>query len=287
MTFNKLLKLCNENKDVSVKDIIIEEEFKETGIPLKKIEQKLRYIFDVMLNETESCYGNKHKTLTGLTGDNAQKLLNYSFNFVADFVATAMIASMSMAESNAAMGKIVACPTAGSCGVVPGVFYALKKVKKIDNDTLFEGFVVCGAIGNIISKKATLAGAAGGCQAEIGSASAMASAGLTFCMTNDLKKAGNAAALCLKSIMGLVCDPIGGFVEVPCVKRNATASVLAITTSEMAIAGIESVIPFDEVVSAMYEVGKVMHENLKETAKGGIAVTETAKKLLKEFRNKQ
>ncbi len=283
MSFAKLLEI-SKNSDLSFKDVILTNEMIETGMETSKIEERMAKLLKVMLEEAENNFGKNQKTLTKMTGQNANKLYNYTPKMLSEFNYVAMIAALSASESNAAMGRIVACPTAGACGVMPGIFYALKKVKKASQEDLLSSFIASGAVGTVIAKKATIAGAAGGCQAEIGTATAMAAGGLAYYYSKNGEKVGNAAALSLKSLMGLVCDPLGGFVEVPCVKRNATALNIAIATAEMALAGIESVIPFDEVVDAMHRVGKALPETLRETGKGGIAITPTAFKILKNLK---
>ncbi|WP_129408350.1 L-serine ammonia-lyase, iron-sulfur-dependent, subunit alpha [Marinitoga lauensis] len=283
MIFKHLLDMWKET-NIPFEEIILTEEMVETGMDPTIIKNNMKKLVEVMLTEAEKNYGKKHESLTGLTGNNAPKLLNHKPKLLSDFNYVATITAISTAENNAAMGRIVACPTAGACGVVPAILYALKKVYNASFEDLVSSFIIAGAIGNVVAKKATISGAAGGCQAEIGTAAAMASAALTYYFSKDAEKCGNAASLALKSLMGLVCDPVGGFVEVPCVKRNASAANVAITTAEMALAGIESVIPFDEVVDAMYRVGKMMHEDLRETGNGGIAATPTARKLVEDIK---
>lgn len=285
MTFKNLLEIW-KGTNISFDEVILTEEMVETGMDPVNIKNNMKKLVEVMITEAEKNYGKKHETLTGLTGNNAFKLFNNTPKMLSEFNYVATITAISTAENNSAMGRIVACPTAGACGVVPAVLYALKKVHNATENDLLSSFIVAGAIGNIIAKKATISGAAGGCQAEIGTAAAMASAALTYYFSHDAEKCGHASSLALKSLMGLVCDPVGGFVEVPCVKRNASAANVAITTAEMALAGVESVIPFDEVVDAMYRVGKMMHEDLRETGNGGIAATPTAKKLVEDIRKR-
>ncbi len=284
MSFADLLKISQES-DLSFKDVVLTNEMMETGMETNLIEERMKKLLQVMLEEAERNYGKTQNTLTGLTGKNANKLYNYKPKMMGEFNHVAMIAALSSSENNAAMGRIVACPTAGACGVMPGVLYALKKVKNVSINEMLPAFIVAGGIGSIIAKTATIAGAAGGCQAEIGTATAMAAAALTYYYSKNGEKSGDAAALSLKSLMGLVCDPLGGFVEVPCVKRNATALNIAIATSEMALSGIKSVIPLDEVIEAMYKVGKALPESLRETGNGGIAITPTAIRLIKNIKN--
>ncbi|NPU89434.1 MAG: L-serine ammonia-lyase, iron-sulfur-dependent, subunit alpha [Fervidobacterium sp.] len=283
MKFAELIEIW-QNTNLEFSEIILAQEMIETGRDPEKVKQVLSNLLRVMLEEAEKNFGKRFETLTGLTGDDAYKLANVKPRMMSNFNHIAMVVALSMGESNASMGRIVACPTAGSCGVVPGVAYALWEVEKANFDDLLKAFIVASGIGNVVAKRATLSGAAGGCQAEIGTATAMASGLLTYYYSKDPIRVGHAAALALKALMGLVCDPVGGFVEVPCVKRNGNAVNVAIATAEMALAGIESVIPFDEVVEAMYEVGKSLPESLRETGLGGIAATKTAKEVVEKIR---
>lgn len=283
--FSELIEIW-KNTSLEFSEVILAQEMLDTGRDPLRVKQNLKTLLSVMLEESERNYGKSFETLTGLTGSNGQKLSAHTPQMLSEFNHVATVVAISMGESNASMGRIVACPTAGSCGVVPGALYALYKVKKADFDSLLKAFIVGSGVGNVVAKRATLSGAAGGCQAEIGTATAMASAMLTYYFSQDPIKVGNASSLALKALMGLVCDPVGGFVEVPCVKRNGNAVNVAIASSEMALAGIESVIPFDEVVEAMYNVGKSLPESLRETGLGGIAATKTAQEIVENIRNK-
>ncbi|ONN27668.1 serine dehydratase [Thermosipho affectus] len=279
-TWNEILEM---SKTMPLPDVILTIEMLEYGTDPQETKEKIGKILNVILEESKEQFGKKQKTLTGLTGDNAYKFKNYSPKLMGKFNYIATITALSISESNASMGRIAACPTAGASGIIPGVFYALHLTFKPDFEKLLNAFIVAGGIGNVIARKATLSGAAGGCQAEIGSAAAMAAGGLSYFFSEDEKITGNAAALALKSLMGLVCDPVGGFVEVPCVKRNGNIVNLAISSAELALSGIKSVIPLDEVVEAMYKVGKSLPETLRETGEGGIAATKTAATLLENI----
>ncbi len=285
MTFSELLEI-SISTNLEFSEVILAQEMMETGRDPQKVKKALRKIMHVMLEEAEKNYGKEFNTLTNLTGNNGAKLSNAVPYMMSEFNHVATVVAISMGESNASMGRIVACPTAGSCGVMPGALYALKYIKKASDDELLKSFIVASGIGNVVAKRATLSGAAGGCQAEIGTATAMASSMITYYFSRDPVKVGNAAAISLKSLMGLVCDPVGGFVEVPCVKRNGSAVNVAIACAEMALAGIESVIPFDDVVNAMYNVGKSLPESLRETAIGGIAGTKSAQEIVEKIREK-
>ena len=285
MTFSELLEI-SISTNLEFSEIILAQEMMETGRDPEKVKEVLRRLMHVMLEEADKNYGRNFNTLTNLTGNNGAKLFNAVPYMMSEFNHVATVVAISMGESNASMGRIVACPTAGSCGVMPGAMYALKRVKGALDGDLLKAFIVASGVGNVIAKRATLSGAAGGCQAEIGTATAMASSMITYYFSQDPVKVGNAAAISLKSLMGLVCDPVGGFVEVPCVKRNGSAVNIAIACAEMALAGIESVIPFDDVVNAMYNVGKSLPESLRETAIGGIAGTKSAQEIVEKIREK-
>lgn len=277
MTFKDIKDLSIEAK-IPLHEAVLMMELSSEGNSPEYTKKELGRLLEVILEESERTFGTMQKTLTGLTGENAAKMNSRKPDFFGRFVHTAIVTALSVSESNASMGRIVACPTAGASGLIPGIFYALKRIKKITFNKLLEGFIVAAGVGNVIASKASLSGAFGGCQAEIGSAAAMGAAGLVYIFDKDPEKADSAAALALKSLMGLVCDPIGGYVEVPCVKRNGTIVSLSITCAEMALSGINSVVPFDETVTAMKKVGLSLPYQLKETGLGGIADTETARK---------
>ncbi len=284
-SFSELVEI-SEKTGVPLDKVVLHWEMLDTGNAPEKIVEEASKLLAIMEEEYESKKGKTFKTLVGLTGTNSKKMLEYLPNtIIGENAFTAATIAITMAESNAAMGKIVACPTAGASGVMPGVLLTLEKLG-VERQKLVSGLIVAGAIGKIISKRASLSGAESGCQAEIGSATAMAAGAATHATGGTPTQVANAAALSLKSLMGLVCDPVGGFVEVPCVKRNASGAVIALLFSDIAKAGVESVVPFDEVVDAMGKVGRSMPESLRETGKGGIADTPTAKKIVQDFSNK-
>ena len=189
-----------------------------------------------------------------------------------------MIRAMAMSECNAAMGRIVACPTAGSSGIVPAVLLTLQAEKQLSEETVVQALFHVAGVGMVIARNATVSGAQGGCQAECGSATAMAASAAVELLGGTPRMCAHAAAFALKSVLGLVCDPVGGLVEVPCIKRNVSGAVNAMVAANLALAGIESVIPVDEVIGAMKEIGDLMHPSLKETALAGLAATPTAKR---------
>jgi L-serine dehydratase len=181
------------------------------------------------------------------------------------------------------MGRIVAAPTAGSCGIIPAVLVTAMEERQLSEESVVDSMFTAAGIGMVIANRASISGAEGGCQAECGSASAMAAAALTELLGGSPAQAADACAIALKNTLGLVCDPVAGLVEIPCIKRNAAGAANALVAAELALAGIESVIPVDEVIDAMREIGAGMSDSLKETAKGGLAGTPTAKRLTKKI----
>ena len=195
-------------------------------------------------------------------------------NLPGEFVGTVMANALKMGESNACMKRIVAAPTAGACGVLPAVLITYEQFHKVPEAKMLEGMYIAAGVGQVIAER--------GCQAEIGSASCMAATAITYIRGGSTKQIFDAGAFALKSLLGLVCDPLGGLVEVPCIKRNVIGSVNAITASDMAMAGIESKVPLDEVIDAMAEVGDLLPCSLKESSQAGLAQTETGKKYMPE-----
>ncbi|AWI02991.1 L-serine ammonia-lyase, iron-sulfur-dependent, subunit alpha [Clostridium drakei] len=281
---HELIKVCKEKK-LSIWEYTLKEEAKETNLTVEEVFEKMRKNLVVMQNSAEYGLKNKVISVSGLIGGDAYKLNDYSQSgktLTGDFMVKAMARALSCSEVNAAMGKIVAAPTAGSCGIMPAtIISAGEKLNKTEDELVKALFTATG-IGIIIAKNATMAGAEGGCQAECGSAAAMASAAVVEMMGGTPEQALNAAAIVIKNILGLVCDPIAGLVEVPCAKRNASGTVSALTTADMVMGGVCSKIPFDDTVSAMYKVGKQLPCELRETALGGLAITETGLKLKKQ-----
>ncbi|MBQ7883384.1 MAG: L-serine ammonia-lyase, iron-sulfur-dependent, subunit alpha [Phascolarctobacterium sp.] len=225
---------------------------------------------------------------SGLTGGDAKRLLEASEqkqfnNILGDKAKDAMVYAMAVSEANAAMGRIVAAPTAGASGVLPGVFFALKKHYGLSSKVLAEGLVVAGGIGLVIADRASLAGATGGCQAECGSAAAMAAGAAVSMLGGTPAQVGHAVSIVFKNVLGLVCDPVAGLVEVPCIKRNGACALQALAAAELALAGISSFIPADEAIDAMKSVGDLLPCALKETAGGGMASSPTALAWAKKY----
>ncbi len=220
-----------------------------------------------------------------IIGGDAKKMSDYSQtnNYSGSFINKAMARAFSSSEVNASMGKICAAPTAGSCGILPAALFTAEEQLNLSEDELINGLLTSAVVGEIITMNATVSGAEGGCQAECGSAAAMAAAMLVIMRNGTPEQALNASAIALKNIMGLVCDPIAGLVEAPCAKRNASGVVNAMISADMSLAGVNSIVPFDEVVEAMFKVGKALPMTLKETALGGIAKSKTAQQIQRKI----
>jgi L-serine dehydratase len=263
--------------DTTLASIVIQHEM-ETS---EQTEENVRAVMDERIDVfTESIEAGLHdtaKSVSGLVGGDAVKLTRTVPVLLGTIARRATAYALAVSEANAKMFKIVACPTAGSCGIVPAVLFAAGKEIRASRQAYGEALFTAAGIGEVIARNACVAGAVGGCQAECGTAAAMAAAAVTELMGGSPDQAAQAAALCLKNVLGLVCDPVAGLVEVPCVKRNGFYAVVALTAAEMALAGIVSVIPPDEVVAAMNEIGRLLPVSLKETSEGGLAKTETGK----------
>lgn len=249
----------------------------ETGMSESVAFEKMRVMYQAM-KEADDRYEGDLKSSSGLVGGEGRKMQEAreaGITVCGRLMGKVMEKALKTGESNACMKRIVAAPTAGSCGVVPAVFITLEEEKHFTEEKMVEALYVAAGIGGVIANRAFLAGAAGGCQAEIGSASAMAAGGVAYLMGGDSEAIANAAALALKNLLGLACDPVAGLVEVPCVKRNVIGAVNALAAADMTVAGIFSKIPPDEVIDAMRSIGRNMNEDIRETGKGGLAGTPT------------
>lgn len=239
--------------------------------------------FEIMKQSVVNGGGKDLRSMSGLTGGEGfimREYANSGKSLCGPFLAGAMSRALSVSGCNAAMGRIVAAPTAGSCGIIPGCIISMCEDRGVSEKDAIMSLFTAGAFGMVIASRSSIAGAEGGCQAECGSASAMAAAALVELMGGTPGQCADACALVIASQLGLVCDPVGGLVEIPCIKRNATGVMLAFSCADMVLAGISSKIPADECIDAMREVGDALPNSLKETAKGGLAATPTALKLL-------
>ena len=277
--YQSLEELCQleEQENKPFWKIVQEDDCREQGISEQENFERMRGMYLAMKKADEE-YDEKLLSASGLVGTEGGKMKAARLSgslLCGDFIGKVMEKALKTSESNACMKRIVAAPTAGSCGVVPAVFLTIQEEKGYSEEQMVEALYVAAGIGGVIANRAFLAGAAGGCQAEIGSASAMAAGGVAHLLGGSGREIANAAALALKNLLGLACDPVAGLVEVPCVKRNVMGAVNAMTSADMTMAGLFSKIPPDEVIDAMRAIGRSMNEDIRETGKGGLAGTPT------------
>lgn len=283
-SINDLVELCHKN-NAQIWQFIMMDNAHERMVSEDKIFENMRLMYKAM-KTADNNYDKSLKSPSRMAGGDGELMYQYNKsgrNICGDFVGMVMEKALKMGESNACMRRIVAAPTAGSCGVIPAVFISYETYFKALEDDMVKALLIASGIGAVIAENASIAGASGGCQAEIGSASAMAAAGLTFLQGGDSLQIVNSSALALKSMLGLACDPVCGLVEVPCIKRNVAGAMNAITAAQMSMAGIKSVISPDEVIDSMQRIGAAMPSSLKETAREGLAITPTAELIKREL----
>lgn len=283
-SINDLVELCHKN-NAQIWQVIMMDNAHERMVSEDKIFENMRLMYKAM-KIADNNYDKSLKSPSRMAGGDGELMYQYNKsgrNICGDFVGMVMEKALKMGESNACMRRIVAAPTAGSCGVIPAVFISYETYFKALEDDMVKALLIASGIGAVIAENASIAGASGGCQAEIGSASAMAAAGLTFLQGGDSLQIVNSSALALKSMLGLACDPVCGLVEVPCIKRNVAGAMNAITAAQMSMAGIKSVISPDEVIDSMQRIGAAMPSSLKETAREGLAITPTAELIKREL----
>lgn len=288
MDFKEILDLANANNK-RIYEICQNFEANDIEISEEQVRDKVKIILDAMKDTIHKGLKSKEKSLSGMCGEDCSKLIKMYGQGKSLFPETyqkVLMYSLATIEQNVRMGKIVACPTAGSCGIVPSVIIAMAEILDADEEKQINALITAGLIGKVVSKKIALAGAVAGCQSECGVGAAMAASGLVELCDGTNEQIINAAALTLKNIMGLVCDPVAGLVEVPCVKRNAFLSIYAVTGAELALANITSVIPIDEIVDAMKQVGEMMSPKLKESSEAGLATTDTGIRITEELSKK-
>lgn len=281
----ELLALANE-QNVPLWKIILENEKMLSDLSEEEIFERLNERYEVMLHSANAALENGLHTFGGLIDGITQTQYSYSKkedSLCGNFLNVLMARALSSSEVNASMGKICAAPTAGACGILPAVLISVGERYDLPRRQILEGLLTASGIGGIITENATVSGAEGGCQAECGSAAAMAAAASVQMRGGSNEAMLHAAAFALMNCMGLVCDPVAGLVQVPCAQRNASQSINALLSADMALAGNRSIIPPDEVIEAMYRVGKMLPYEMRETALGGIAATPTGKKITKEL----
>ncbi len=259
---------------------VLEAEAEESGRTEEEIRARIRKSMRVMREAVEEGLKGDVRSPSGLTGGRAARLFSDGPRLMGDRVTTILARAIATLEVNAAMGLIVAAPTAGAAGVLPSILISAGEILEADEERLVDAMLVAGGVGGVIAHRASLSGAAGGCQAETGSAAAMGAAGVTWLAGGSDDQVSTAVALALQGMLGLICDPIGGLVEIPCIYRNASAAMQALSAAEMALAGLDFPVPADEVIDVMGEVGRKMPVAYRETAQGGLAATPSARRLV-------
>ncbi len=262
--------------------VVMEEDMENRNVSASDSKEKMLIMLKAM-EEADRDYDKKRRSESGMAGGDGELIARYNKegkNICGEFVGTVMEKAVKMGESNACMRRIVAAPTAGSCGVIPAVILSYKEHFGASDEDLIKALFVAAGIGKVVAENAFIAGASGGCQAEIGTASAMAAGAICFLQGGDGQTIAHAVSLALKNMLGLACDPVGGLVEVPCIKRNASGAVNAVMTAQLALSGIKSAISTDDVIDSMRRIGSDMASNIRETGMGGLATTESAQKIM-------
>lgn len=285
-TLKDILEIC-QLESITIAELMITEQAKETGESPDEIVRQMTAYYQVMKEAVSKGLESNTTSRSGLVGGDGRKINEHMTSFepsVGVWSAKAMAYALSVSEVNASMGRIVATPTAGSCGIIPGVFVSSQERFGWADERLVNGLFCAGAIGYVIANNSFISGAEGGCQAEVGSAIGMAAGALVELRGGTADQAIHAVGLALKNTLGLICDPVAGLVEVPCIVRNGLGAVNALAAADMALAGVRSVIPSDEVIGVMLEVGSKMPGEHRETALGGLAQTPTGRKLTEQIK---
>lgn len=265
---------------------ILNEDVEERETTVESSRRKMAVAWNAMISASAD-YNPMNFSASGLVGDDGERMRIHSASgksIMGGFMGEVMTEALKMGECNACMKRIVAAPTAGACGVLPSVLLPMSR-QGVSEEKIINAMYVAAGIGQVIAERAYIAGASGGCQAEIGTAAAMTAGAMVYLKGGTVKMIIESVAMALKNMMGLVCDPVAGLVEVPCVKRNVAGAMTAISCADMALAGITSRIPADEVIDAMKEVGDKMHPDFKETARGGVANSKTGKEIAERMHN--
>ncbi len=272
-----------EERNISIGQMVMEDQAQALEISVTELYEKMELDLEIMKQSVEEGSREDQKSMSGLTGGEAFRMAKYvrekNGGLCGALLGKAMARALAVAGCNASMGRIVASPTAGSCGILPGCMVTLLEEGMADERQVITGMFTAGGFGMVIANRASIAGAQGGCQAECGSAAAMAAAALTEIMGGTPEQCATACAIAIASQLGLVCDPVAGLVEIPCIKRNVSGLMVAFSSADLALAGIEARIPADECLDAMREVGDALPASLKETAGGGLAATPTGRRL--------
>lgn len=281
LKYDSISELVEAAGSGKISELVLADQSKAMDIPAEEIFARMEKSFDVMCDAVRAGQDEHVRSMSGLTGGEGFKMKNYAETggLSGKFMTKAMSMALAVAGYNASMGKIVATPTAGSCGIMPGCLVSLFDEGRAEKHDIVMSMFTAAAFGIVIAKNASIAGAQGGCQAECGSASGMAAASLVELMGGTPAQCADACAIAIANQLGLVCDPVAGLVEIPCIKRNVSGVMIAFSSADMALAGIKAYIPVDECITAMRNVGDALSPALKETAGGGLAATPTGRKL--------
>ncbi|MDI6813438.1 MAG: L-serine ammonia-lyase, iron-sulfur-dependent, subunit alpha [Desulfitobacteriaceae bacterium] len=271
-----------EAEGLKIGEVVLREQELELETAQEMLLKRMRENLQVMRESVQKGLKGNLRSFSGLSGGEAAKVEARRLcgeSLTGERLSGAIAKALAVAEVNASMGKIVAAPTAGSCGVLPAVILTVEEALGLPEEASLLGLFTAAGLGMVIAERATVSGAEGGCQAEIGSAAGMAAAAAVEMAGGSPEATAQAAAIAMKSFLGLVCDPVAGLVEVPCIKRNATAATIALAAAEMVLAGIKSAIPVDEVIDTMADIGRQLPCSLRETAQGGLAATPTGRRI--------
>lgn len=266
-----------ETRKCQIWQPVLDYEIKEKGRSEKEIWARIGTAFAVMKDAVHTGLNNDMRSLSGMIDNGASKIMDCKVSVLGDDFKRMLAYTIAAKEVNSCMGRVVAAPTAGASGIMPGILTTIQELHDIPNQKVYEGMLIAAGIALIIETKASIAGAVGGCQAETGTAAAMGAGAVVYMLGGDMDMVFDSVAITIMNMLGLICDPVAGLVEVPCVKRNGSGAAIAFSSAQIALAGDKSIIPVDEVVDAMGEIGESMDEKYKETALGGIANTPTAK----------
>lgn len=270
-----------ESNSVELFEAVIEYETVQKGKHEQAIWDGLQHAYEVMKDAVETGLNEEMTSRSGMINNGAKKVYRHPVAVLSPEFQRLISRALAAKEVNSCMGRVVAAPTAGASGILPGTLYTLQEIHELSDRKILEGLLVGAGIALIIEEKASLAGAVGGCQAETGSAAAMAAGAMVYCLGGSIDQIFNAVAITIQCMLGLICDPVAGLVEVPCVVRNASAAAIANSSAQIALADVSAVIPVDECVEAMGEIGSSMESKYKETAMGGLAATLTGRNISK------
>ncbi|GAA4831429.1 L-serine ammonia-lyase, iron-sulfur-dependent, subunit alpha [Algivirga pacifica] len=273
---------CCEQQQIPIFQPVVTYEMSERNRTEDEIFHQLLHAYEIMKEAVQTGLTQDMSSRSGMINNGGKKVYNSNITVLSPEFQKLISRALAAKEVNSCMGRVVAAPTAGASGIMPGVLVTLQELHGIDDRTMTESMLVAAGVALIMEKKSGIAGAVGGCQAETGTAAAMSSAAIVYCLGGSIEQIFNAVAITIQCMLGLVCDPVAGLVEVPCVVRNASAAAIANSSAQIALAGVGGVIPVDECVDAMAEVGASMEDRYKETAMGGLAATLTGQAIAKK-----